>query len=134
MIQKNIHQIWVGNAKLPPKKIMQSWVNYCEKFGWKYHLWTENEIEKLTLQNPSIYQYYKSKNDFHGMSDVARIEIVNQFGGLYCDVDFFSWQVDIEKLVSIMEGYPNRDFSKDIYEKYDIRMKNAAHELLSVFK
>jgi glycosyltransferase involved in cell wall biosynthesis len=41
---------------------------------------------------------------------------------------------DVEKLVSIMEGYPNRDFSKDIYEKYDIRMKNAAHELLSVFK
>ena len=41
---------------------------------------------------------------------------------------------NVEKLVSIMEGYPNRDFSKDIYEKYDIRMKNAAHELLSVFK
>jgi glycosyltransferase involved in cell wall biosynthesis len=41
---------------------------------------------------------------------------------------------NVEKLVSIMEGYPNRDFSKDIYEKYDIRMKNAAYELLSVFK
>lgn len=117
MIQKNVHQIWVGNAKPPPKKIMQSWINYCEKFGWKYYLWTEHEIEKLTLQNPSIYQYYKSKNDFHGMSDVARIEIVNQFGGLYCDVDFFSWQTDIEKLVSINHdmliactenGYPKK--------------------------
>jgi hypothetical protein len=101
MIQKNVHQIWLGNRKLPPKKIMQSWINYCEKFGWKYHLWTESEIDKINLKNNYIYQHYKSRNDFHGMSDVARIEIVNQFGGLYCDVDFFSWQTDIEKFTPL---------------------------------
>ena len=101
MIQKKIHQIWLGDVKPPPKTIMQSWVNYCKKFGWEYHLWTENEIENLTLKNVSIYNYYKSRGNFHGMSDVARIEIVNQFGGLYCDVDFFSWQTDIEQLMGI---------------------------------
>lgn len=117
MIEKNVHQIWIGKAKTPPKKIMQSWVNYCKNFGWKYHLWTENEIDKINLKNNSIYEYYKSKNDFHGMADVARIEIVNQFGGLYCDVDFFSWQTDIEKFVPLNHdmfigctenGYPKR--------------------------
>ena len=38
------------------------------------------------------------------------------------------------QLVAIFENYPNRDFSKQIYESYDSRMKTAAYELLSVFK
>ncbi|MBM6499833.1 glycosyltransferase family 4 protein [Flavobacterium macrobrachii] len=41
---------------------------------------------------------------------------------------------NVEKLVSIMEKYPNRDFSKQIYDSYENRMKQAAYELLSVFK
>jgi glycosyltransferase involved in cell wall biosynthesis len=41
---------------------------------------------------------------------------------------------NVEKLVSILENYPNRDFSKDIYDSYDNRMKAASYELLSVFK
>ncbi|MGC4041452.1 MAG: glycosyltransferase [Flavobacterium sp.] len=41
---------------------------------------------------------------------------------------------NVEKLTSIMENYPNRDYSKQLYDSYDSRMKAAAYELLSVFK
>jgi glycosyltransferase involved in cell wall biosynthesis len=41
---------------------------------------------------------------------------------------------NVEKLVSILEKYPNRDFSKQLYDSYDSRMKNAAYELLNIFK
>jgi glycosyltransferase involved in cell wall biosynthesis len=41
---------------------------------------------------------------------------------------------NVEKLVSILEKYPNRDFSKQLYDSYENRMKNAAYELLNVFK
>lgn len=41
---------------------------------------------------------------------------------------------NVEKLVSILEKYPNRDFSKPIYDGYESRMKKAAYELLNVFK
>ncbi|MGV9003526.1 glycosyltransferase family 4 protein [Flavobacterium sp.] len=41
---------------------------------------------------------------------------------------------NVEKLISILEKYPNRDFSKQLYDSYETRMKNAAYELLSVFK
>ena len=41
---------------------------------------------------------------------------------------------NVEKLVSILEKCPNRDFSKQLYDSYDNRMKDAAYELLSVFK
>jgi glycosyltransferase involved in cell wall biosynthesis len=40
---------------------------------------------------------------------------------------------NVEKLVSILENYPNRDFSNQLYDSYDNRMKFAAYELLSVF-
>jgi glycosyltransferase involved in cell wall biosynthesis len=40
----------------------------------------------------------------------------------------------VEQLVSILEIYPNRDFSKQIYASYESRMRSAAYELLSIFK
>jgi len=105
MISKNIHQIWVGN-KNPPFDIMQSWKNYCKKFNWNYFLWTENEIENLNLKNKKIYEYYKYNTNnipieynYRAMSDVARLEIINQFGGYYLDCDLYSWNNDIEKFI-----------------------------------
>lgn len=41
---------------------------------------------------------------------------------------------NVQQLVSIMEKYPNRDYSKQLYDSYENRMKAAAYELLSVFK
>ncbi|HNP34082.1 MAG TPA: glycosyltransferase family 1 protein [Flavobacterium sp.] len=41
---------------------------------------------------------------------------------------------NVAQLVSIMENYPNRDYTKQLYDSYDSRMKAAAYELLSVFK
>ena len=41
---------------------------------------------------------------------------------------------NVVQLVSILESYPNRDYSKQLYDSYESRMKNAAYDLLSVFK
>ena len=41
---------------------------------------------------------------------------------------------NVEQLVSILEKYPNRDYTKQLYDSYENRMKAAAYELLSVFK
>ena len=41
---------------------------------------------------------------------------------------------NVDQLIAILENYPNRDFSELIYDSYENRMKNAAYELLSVFK
>lgn len=106
-ISKNIHQIWIGDRKSPPYRIMESWKRYCAKFGWKYYLWTENEIEQLLMVNRHIYDYYKSGCDgnqekhVYGMSNIARLEIVNKFGGYYFDCDFYSWGNNIEDIVRL---------------------------------
>ncbi|MGV3697928.1 glycosyltransferase family 4 protein [Flavobacterium sp.] len=41
---------------------------------------------------------------------------------------------NVAQLVSILENYPNRDYTKQLYDSYESRMKAAAYELLSVFK
>jgi glycosyltransferase involved in cell wall biosynthesis len=41
---------------------------------------------------------------------------------------------DASKLASLMENMPERDYSKEIYEPYPLRMRNAAYELLDIFK
>ncbi len=41
---------------------------------------------------------------------------------------------NVAQLVSILGSYPDRDYTKLLYDSYENRMKNAAYELLSVFK
>ncbi len=78
-----VHQIWLGSP-FPEKyrKWQQTWQSIP---GWEYKLWTDKDIEKLNLVNKSIYD--ASKN-YGQRSDIARMEILERFGGLYVDVDF----------------------------------------------
>ena len=41
---------------------------------------------------------------------------------------------NVAQLVAILKNYPDRNYSKELYDSYENRMKNAANELLSVFK
>ena len=84
-IPKIIHQIWLGPNK-KPNIWMDSWKkNYINSYPeWKYFLWTEKEINKIKLKNRSQYEYEKY---YTGKSDIARYEILNQFGGVFIDAD-----------------------------------------------
>ena len=143
MITRKIHQIWIGDRPAP-YKIMESWKRYCNKFGWEYHLWTESSIEKLNLVNKHIYNFYKNESKiqdkfrYQGMADIARLEIINKFGGYYFDCDFYSWGNDIESIVNLDHNmaifstenlYPvdcTRDKTKSWWVKFDGDF-NSAH-------
>lgn len=82
MIPKNIHQIWIGE-KLEPHYLMDTW----KMEGWGYALWDDKKIESLNLFNKDIYNYYYQKGNFAGASNIARIEILLRYGGVYIDAD-----------------------------------------------
>ena len=69
--------------------------------------WTEKEIDQLNLKNQKIYDFYKYDcqgpfpYNLRAMSDIARLEIINRFGGYYFDCDFYSWCNDIESIVNL---------------------------------
>ncbi|MGE0009529.1 MAG: glycosyltransferase family 32 protein [Candidatus Babeliales bacterium] len=83
-IPKIIHQIWVGPHQPPPqfKKWQQTWIALHP--DWEYKLWTDTEVENLTLINK---QYYDEEQNYGAKSDILRLELLHEFGGLYVDID-----------------------------------------------
>lgn len=84
LIPKKIHHIWLG-GEVPEKfkKIMQSWKEFHPDF--EYFLWTDETIKTISLKNQNLFD--KASN-FGTKSDLLRYEILEQFGGIYVDVDF----------------------------------------------
>jgi mannosyltransferase OCH1-like enzyme len=83
-IPRTIHQIWVGDKPMP----VQWMITWTEKHpDFAYHLWTEKEIDGLGLINRKKYDYFMAKKDYAGAADIARVEILYQFGGVYVDAD-----------------------------------------------
>jgi len=84
-IPKLIHQIWIGDSKLPKSCI--PWMKSWKKFNpdWEYKLWDEENIRELNINDFDIY----SKDINPGYrSDILRYIILKKFGGLYADTDF----------------------------------------------
>lgn len=86
-IPKIIHQIWIGPKK-PPLWCIESWkINFCNKYtDWEYILWSEKEINNLNMINNDIYN---TETTLRGKSDIARYEILYQYGGVFLDADSF---------------------------------------------
>ena len=55
--------------------------------GWNYILWDEKLIKEFKLKNQSLFDYYYNQQNYHGASDVVRIEVIERIGGMYVDAD-----------------------------------------------
>lgn len=81
-IPKIIHQIWLGGD---PPEICREWMSsWANLHGWEYKLWTEEDVKTLKLYNRDLYD---SIDNLGEKSDILRLEILYQFGGVYVDVD-----------------------------------------------
>ena len=135
-IPKVIHYCWFGDKSIPKKhsEYISGWKNICPDY----------EIQKWDLSN---YDYTKSeytKRAFANkkwafLSDYARIDIINQYGGIYLDVDvelirsyddllnntsFFGIEKNFDKQLYINTGLgfgsqKNNPVLRDIIDLYD---------------
>lgn len=83
-IPKIIHYCWFGGGELPDflKKCMESWSKICPDYEIKR--WDENNFDV------SKYTYTKqaAENKKYGfITDVARLDILYEYGGIYLDTD-----------------------------------------------
>jgi mannosyltransferase OCH1-like enzyme len=85
-IPKIIHQIWFGE-KTRPVQWMDSWKEMHP--DWTYMLWTENNLPPL--KNQGVYNLVKNHltmtQRYPAMADIARAEILYEWGGVYIDAD-----------------------------------------------
>ncbi|SFU66016.1 glycosyltransferase family 32 protein [Butyrivibrio sp. M55] len=84
MIPKVIHYCWFGDKEIPVflKECMESWKEMCPDYEIKR--WDENnfDVSKYLFTKQA---YEKGKYGF--VSDVARLDILYECGGIYMDTD-----------------------------------------------
>lgn len=84
MIPKVIHYCWFGGNEKPDIviKCIESWKQFCPE--WEIHEWNENSFDVLSV--PFMKEAYEKKK-WAFVSDVARLLIIYQLGGVYLDTD-----------------------------------------------
>lgn len=93
-IPKVIHYCWFGGKEIPIqyRKWMESWKKYCPDY--EIIEWNENNFD--VHKSKYIRQAYEAKQ-WAFVSDYARIDIINQYGGVYVDVD-----VELKKNIDVL--------------------------------
>jgi len=120
-IPKIMHGIWLGSRlPLKLKNYRRSWKRHHK--DWDFILWTEDDI--MDLENQALYDDAKT---YAEKSDVVRLEILKEFGGVYGDMDF-SCLKNIEPLIDDADFFivQDRKVWKENHPKYDIPYLNNA--------
>ena len=83
-IPKVIHYCWFGKGEMPKlaKKCIKSWKKYCPD----YEIVCHNEDNFDLLQNRYMREAYEA-GEWAFVSDVARLKIIYDNGGIYLDTD-----------------------------------------------
>ena len=84
MIPKKIHYFWFGGNEKPAKvqKCIDSWKKYCPDY--EIIEWNESNFDIHCM--PFVEQAYDAKK-YAFVSDVARLIVVYEQGGIYMDTD-----------------------------------------------
>ena len=121
MIPKIIHYCWFGGGEKPElaKKCIASWRKFCPDF--EIREWNEDNCDYLAM--PFMAEAYAAKN-YAFVSDVMRLIVLEQYGGVYFDTDVEVLR-DITPLLND-EGFIG--FENDRYVNSGQAMAMAAHQ------
>ena len=86
MIPKVIHYCWFGRGEMPKlvRQCIESWHTYMP--DWEYRLWSEDNFD-IASAPAYVQEAYQAKK-YAFVSDYVRLWALQQYGGLYMDVDF----------------------------------------------
>ena len=84
VIPRVFHRIWVGPAPLPEtaKSYADSWRLLHP--DWDMELWTDENLPQGQFSR-DVYEHTATPAQ---RADILRHEVLNQFGGVYIDIDF----------------------------------------------
>lgn len=88
MIDKIIHQIWVGKYEMPDREKNQIAEIKEKHSNYDYHLWTNDNLPKIPERLQKIYDIMYNNEDYVFCADMLRWLVVYEYGGWYLDVDW----------------------------------------------
>ena len=85
MIPHIIHYCWFGKGEMPSlvQNCLLSWHHHMP--DWEYRLWNEDNFDITSA--PQYVKDAYSVGKYAFVSDYVRLWALEQFGGLYMDVD-----------------------------------------------
>ena len=92
-VPRILHQTWFGDfERLGPEKrrLIESCRSLHERAGWKYVLWTLNNISSVHGHRSTLFNqawFDQSRATPNLQSDISRYEILYEHGGVYVDID-----------------------------------------------
>ena len=87
-IPRIIHHIWFGNVSnmsKEAKRCVESWKVYHS--SWTFQFWTEELVRSAFAAWGAPIRVLDECPNYGEKSDIARYYILNNLGGIYCDVD-----------------------------------------------
>lgn len=84
MIENNLHQIWVGNTRIPShiKENMDKVREHHKDFN--YYFWNDDNLPELPDHLKKMYDAYQHPAI---KADLLRMYVIYKFGGTYLDAD-----------------------------------------------
>ncbi len=130
-IPKKIHCFWFSKERKPDKYqyCIDSWKKYCPD----YEICEWNSDNYDVSRHPFMKKAFE-KGKWAFVSDIARIDVVNELGGIYFDMDFellksinclignkgfFPFDCDMNIGLESFGSVPNNDFLKKLLYCYD---------------
>jgi len=99
MINKIIHQIWVGKYNIPQREIRFSNEVKEKHPTYEYKLWTDNNLPEIPTQFQEMYNIMYNNRHYVNCADILRWLVVYKYGGWYLDIDFeFIQNLDVLNL------------------------------------
>lgn len=92
-IPRLIHQVWIGD-KAPPVSV-EAWARHAAEHGYGYRLWREADLEREGVFSNDVFRTMLEKGDYPGAVDVARYILLERFGGIYLDCDWYPARDDV---------------------------------------
>lgn len=92
-VPRILHQVWIGDLPQPPA--VDAWRRHCASFSMAYRLWGEAELLAEGFDAHPAFAEMMARKDYPGAADVARYLVLEKFGGIYMDADWFPARDDV---------------------------------------
>ena len=88
VMEKIIHQIWVGPYEMPNRE--KDFVNLIKKThpSFQHILWTDKDLPELPPNIKEAFDSFGKASDYAHQADILRVFLIAKYGGVYLDVDF----------------------------------------------
>lgn len=127
-IPKQVHQIWFGDPTRRCDDHPAQWRKFAQDFGYVYRLWTDDDLAELKnilpKKNFDLLTRLLACKEVYAASDLLRISLLQNLGGIYCDVDMSPPHVD-DKIVDLAEVMPMRGLVL-LTENFAMNVGNSA--------